>query len=83
MYVKCQLFCHLQGDQGAVVPKIGPVWGADQRDGNSHGLVWFIGRLICRRPVSKQWNRCVRVTQATGDKEEQLRAASHLGLFFS
>lgn len=39
MYMKCQLFCHLQGDQGAVVLKIGLVWGADQWDENSHGLV--------------------------------------------
>lgn len=68
----CQLFCHLQGARGAVGPRIGLVWGADLWDENGHSLVPYSGQFICRKPVSTQWNRCVHVTQPTGDKEEQL-----------
>lgn len=39
VYLKCQLFCHLQGDQGAVVSRIGLVWRADQWEKNDHGPV--------------------------------------------
>ena len=59
---------------GVVGSRIGLVWGVDQWDENGHGPVWSSGWLICRKPVSTQWNSYVHVTQSIGEKEEQLQS---------
>lgn len=74
VWQKCQLFGYLPGDGGAVVSRIGLVWGIDQWDQKGHGPVRSSGWLIYRKSVSTQWKNCIHVTQSTGEKEEQLKS---------